>query len=394
MDDASELLAGRYELGPTLGRGGMGEVRSAVDHRLSRTVAVKLLHQGVDPSARQRFEDEAMAAAQLVHPNVVGVFDTGEHDGVAYIVMERLPGRTLADEIATGPLPIARVRAVADQVLRALEAAHDAGIIHRDIKPGNVLLTDDGTAKVADFGIAKMEEGNDHTATGMVIGTPSYLAPERILGQPATAQSDVYAVGVVLHEALTGDRPFDDPSPVAAADAARCQEPPSLELARPDADAALVRAIERSMAKQPGDRFQTAAAMRSALEEGVAAPVPGTTVLRTAAPATAVLPITPAPAPAASSPEGHVQVPPGAVGTSPPSDGPAPRGTIGFAPARSRRPSGTALAALGAGVVVLILVVLLLVGGGDDEPTAPPTGPELPAELEARLRSLEEAVQP
>lgn len=413
METAPDVLDGRYELGPVLGRGGMGEVRAATDRRLGRRVAVKLLHpqMAVDASARRRFEDEALAAAQLVHPNVVGVFDAGEQDGTAYIVMEYLPGRTLADEIADGPLPTDRVRAVAIQVLGALDAAHGAGVIHRDIKPGNILLTADGSAKVADFGIAKTAEGIDHTITGMVIGTPTYLAPERVAGLPATAQSDLYAVGIVLYEALTGIRPFADRTPMAAAAAVQHEQPASLAAARPDADPALVAAVERAMAKAVPDRFQTAAEMAAAIageRSTRAAAEPETTISPAAAPltrevramATTTMPVA---EPAAAPPA-----------TAPPVAAPGPAARPPLAPPRRpTRMSRTALAALvGAALLLVVLLAALIASEGDTtgpggpgsptgvEPapagdeTAPPTGPQLPARLEERMRDLEEAVQP
>ncbi|HEX2150241.1 MAG TPA: serine/threonine-protein kinase, partial [Actinomycetota bacterium] len=202
------LLADRYELRGPLGRGGMGEVYDGWDHRLDRPVAIKILNSQLASQAdvRTRFESEARAAARLANPKVVGVFDTGEHDGIPYIVMERLPGRTLADEIAGGPLSQERVRAVLLDMLEALGFAHRAGVLHRDVKPSNVLLTEDGTAKLADFGIAKMA-GQNLTQTGNFVGTAAYLAPERLNGLPAGPESDLYSAGVVAYEALTGDKP-------------------------------------------------------------------------------------------------------------------------------------------------------------------------------------------
>src|SRR5262249_38838477 len=154
---------------------------------LGRTVAVKLLRPDLAaaPTARRRFEAEARAAARLTHPNVVTVFDSGEDGGVPDLGMERLPGRTLTDDVAQGPLPAPPVCELARKILSALAAAHDSGIVHRDVKPGNVLLTDDGHAKVADFGIAKIAEATDETATGELVATPVYLAPERIAGAAA-----------------------------------------------------------------------------------------------------------------------------------------------------------------------------------------------------------------
>jgi len=198
---AGVLIGNRYELGPLLRRGGMADVHTGVDRRLDRDVAIKLLRPDMAErdDVRLRFEAEARAAARLSHPNAVSVFDTGEHDGKPYIVMECLPGRTLADVIAEGPVSEEWLIPVATGVLSALGAAHAAGIVHRDVKPANILLTDDGTAKIADFGIAKSAEmvsgtaGGpvDLTLTGQLVGTPAYLAPERLAGAPATFLSDL-----------------------------------------------------------------------------------------------------------------------------------------------------------------------------------------------------------
>jgi serine/threonine protein kinase len=269
--DPPTWIAERYELGGVLGRGGMGEVWAATDVRLDREVAVKLLRADLAEidEVRQRFEGEARAAAALVHPNVVAVFDAGEEDGAPFIVMERLPGRTLADELAEGgPLSSSEARDLAVAVLRALEAAHGAGIVHRDVKPGNVLRATDGTWKVADFGIAKSAEAaGDLTVTGMMIGTPSYLAPERIDGEPATPASDLYALGVVLFEALTGRKPFAADSTIALAEQIRAGRAPALRELRGDVDPTLARVVERAMATDPRRRFAGASEMRRALRE-------------------------------------------------------------------------------------------------------------------------------
>ena len=262
------VLTDRYELAELLGRGGMGEVRLAEDRRLGRQVAVKLLRGDLaaNPRVRSRFEDEARAAAQLTHPNVVAVFDTGEHEGIPFIVMERLPGRTLADEIAQGPLSPERATDVAMQVLGALGAAHAAGIVHRDVKPGNILLTDGSVVKVGDFGIAKGAEGLDRTTAGMVLGTPCYVAPERLAGQPATAASDIYSVGVLLYEALAGVSPFTAPDAIGVAHQVSTGGGRPLLSVRPHVDPELVAVVERAMAFDPHARFSSAAAMAAALQ--------------------------------------------------------------------------------------------------------------------------------
>src|SRR5919109_3928293 len=263
MPPTNQLLTvgGRYRLGERIGHGGMGEVFAAHDLRLEREVALKLLRaELVDQGPmRERVLAEARLAARLTHPHVVAVLDTGEQEGRPYVVMERLSGRTLRDELAAGPLPEERVRDIGLQVLRALGAAHELGIVHRDVKPGNVLDAGVGTWKVADFGIAKWVHADDTlTGTGELLGSPWYVAPERIDGQQAGPAADLYAVGVLLYEALCGRRPFEGDDPIALAAAireGRYERPTS---AVPDADPVIVSVIERAMRSDPADRFTNA----------------------------------------------------------------------------------------------------------------------------------------
>jgi hypothetical protein len=267
MSATRPTIAERYELGDVLGRGGMSEVRAGRDLRLGRDVAIKLLTTvGADGSRmRERFEAEARAVASLSHPNVVLVFDSGEHDGVPYLVMERLPGRTLADEMAAGPLSPERAVRVTTDVLAALGAAHAAGIVHRDIKPSNVLVCADGAVKVSDFGIAKTAAAMTLTDDGTLLGTPGYLAPERLTGEPATPQSDLYSVGVLLYEALSGRPPFEGDSPAQLLRAIAEGRPVPLQERRPDLPPRLAQAVERAMEREPSARFATAAEMSAAL---------------------------------------------------------------------------------------------------------------------------------
>ncbi len=375
VDKGPATLGDRYQLTRIVGRGGMGEVWAASDLRLGRQVAIKLLspHLASDPGVRERFEAEARAAAGLNHPNVVAVYDSGEHEGVPFLVMELLPGRTLADEVAEGPLGAARATTIAIEVLAALAVSHAAGVLHRDIKPANVLLAADGTAKVGDFGIAKSTEGLDLTMTGTIIGTAAYLAPERLAGEAATPAADFYAVGVLLYEALSGRKPFDADTPMGVLRAVETHDPVPLAEARPDLDASLVAAVERAMAKDPRQRFADAGAMAAALRPPSAIAGPGAhavTVPNLTGPATKVLtPPTPPARPVDPNP------------------GPTPR-----------HRGAPAVAALV--VVVVVAVVVLLTTRGDETPsTSPPTGQatagaELPEPLERAVTSLEEAVRP
>jgi serine/threonine-protein kinase len=244
----------------------MAEVRDGWDLKLSRPVAVKLLYPGasVRPDSRPRFETEARAAAQLTGRHVVVVHDVGEHDGLPFIVMERLPGVSLADHIARGPLPAAFVQAVLDGVLEALAEAHNAGILHRDVKPGNILFTAAGEPKLADFGIAKTS-GAAYTMAGEIIGSMAYLSPDRLAARPATVADDLYAVGVVGYEALTARRPFPQEDLGPLAHAILHESPPPIAAQLPDVPPGLATAIERAMARDPAWRFDYANAMRAAL---------------------------------------------------------------------------------------------------------------------------------
>jgi tRNA A-37 threonylcarbamoyl transferase component Bud32 len=273
VDPNVTSLGDRYDLGPVIGQGGMAEVRAAHDRRLDRPVAVKVVRPEIahQPGVRERFEAEARLAARLIHPNVVAVFDSGEDQGRPYIVMERLPGPTLHERLSDGPLPVQDVRQLAVEVLAALETAHAAGIVHRDIKPANVIAAADRRWKVTDFGIAKALEvpAGDATATGLVMGTPAYVAPERLLGDPATVASDIYSVGVVLYEALTGRRPYPETGrwPAVAVGAPLV---PVRELT-PEADPALAGAVERALSHDPAQRYWSAAEMAAQIGDPAAA---------------------------------------------------------------------------------------------------------------------------
>ncbi len=266
-------LAGRYVLGDQLGAGGTSRVHAAVDERLGRRVAVKLLDARIvaaaDPVGRERFLQEGHTTAGFSHRHAVTVFDAGEDDGDLFIVMELVDGPSLAEYLArTGPLPVDETVRLAGQVLSALAAAHAAGIVHRDVKPANILIGADGETKLADFGIAKRFDDLDAsvTATGMVIGTPRYLAPEQALGSPVTPATDVYAMGIVLFEMLTGRLPFEAESPAAAALERLSRTAPDVRTLRPDVPPALAAAIARALATEPDERPATAADLLALLD--------------------------------------------------------------------------------------------------------------------------------
>ena len=231
---------------------------------------------------------------RVLDPHAVAIFDTGEDDDRdIFIVMERLSGRTLGHELADGPLDEDRLRDVADAVLGALRAAHAQGLVHRDVKPGNILLTEDGTFKVCDFGIATSLDAGE-TTTRVPLGTPAYTAPERLRGLRATELSDLYSLGVVLYEAAAGARPFTGDGAVAVAEAVVVGNHTDLHEWRPDLSPAFVATVERALATDPADRFADAAEMRAALDRTPSAtgtPAPETLPLRPPAHDTAVLPV-------------------------------------------------------------------------------------------------------
>lgn len=257
------VLGGRYRLLGPLGEGGMATVYRGRDLRLNRDVAIKILKDDLtkDPTFLKRFEREAQVVASLSHPNIVPVYDVGEEGRSRYIVMEYVPGRTLRDAIERdGFLTANRAVPILDQVLDALQYAHERGLIHRDVKPHNILMTVDGTARLTDFGIAHLT-GDSTTRTAAILGSAHYLSPEQSQGQEATAASDLYACGVVLFEMLSGRPPFDGPNPLAIATQHVHDEPPPLL----DASTAAQATLSTALAKNPSDRFPDAASFRRAL---------------------------------------------------------------------------------------------------------------------------------
>ncbi|MGW0766146.1 protein kinase domain-containing protein [Streptomyces sp. NPDC002676] len=273
-------LGQRYELVEQLGHGGMGTVYQAVDHRLRRTVAVKTLSAELvqQPQFLARFQREAHAAAALNHPGVATVYDVGEDaaDGFAvpYLVMEYVEGRTLAQALGGGPLPAEQTVDVVGQVLEALRHSHGHGIVHRDIKPANVMLTRAGTAKILDFGIAKAlsEVATRLTGTGVAVGTPAYLAPEQIEGRDTDHRTDLYAVGCLLYELLTGCPPYTGDSPFSVMHQHLVQEPVPPSRLRPGLPPGMDAVVLRALHKRKEDRFADAAEMKAELDRAAQIP--------------------------------------------------------------------------------------------------------------------------
>ncbi|WBO61754.1 protein kinase domain-containing protein [Streptomyces camelliae] len=271
------VLSGRYELVEKLGQGGMGTVHRGVDRQLRRTVAVKLLSSQLahDPQSRARFRREAHAAAALNHPAVATIHDVGEEphpDGPRpYLVMEYVQGATLAEALRGGPLPVAEAINAACAVLDALQHSHERGIVHRDIKPSNIMLTGPDTVKVLDFGIAKAftETATRITGSGAAIGTPAYLSPEQINGAEIDHRADLYAMGCLLHELLTGRPPFRGESPFAVMHQHLFAEPEPVSRLRPQIPPAVEAVILRALGKDPEERFADAGQMRAALAEAL-----------------------------------------------------------------------------------------------------------------------------
>ncbi|MBT3152714.1 protein kinase [Streptomyces sp. CHD11] len=269
------LAGGRYQLRDLLGQGGMASVHLAYDSVLDRQVAIKTLHTelGREQAFRERFRREAQSVAKLTHTNIVSVFDTGEDDvdgmTTPYIVMEYVEGRPLGsvldeDTRQQGAMPADKALRITADVLAALEISHEMGLVHRDIKPGNVMMTKRGVVKVMDFGIARaMQSGvTSMTQTGMVVGTPQYLSPEQALGRGVDARSDLYSVGIMLFHLVTGRLPFEADSPLAIAYAHVQEEPPIASSVNRSLPPAVDALIARALKKNPNERFPSAEAMR------------------------------------------------------------------------------------------------------------------------------------
>src|SRR4051794_9225645 len=253
-------LSGRYRIEDEIGSGGMSTVYRAFDETLEREVAIKLMHSDIssDPAALERFRREARTVAQLSHPHVVMVIDAGEDNGHPYIVFEHVSGETLKARIRhEGPLPIGEAVAYAIEIGRALQAAHERGLVHRDVKPQNVLIDEEGRAKVTDFGIALRLEAEGLTAAGRVVGTTDYVSPEQAMGQDVSGQSDVYSLGIVFFEMLVGTVPFKGESGVSVAMKHVREGIPDVQRRRPQVSAALAGVLERATAKELGNRYAT-----------------------------------------------------------------------------------------------------------------------------------------
>jgi eukaryotic-like serine/threonine-protein kinase len=363
-------LAGRYRLDEVIGRGGMSTVYRGTDTSLDRVVAVKV---ALDPLVEEspiylaRFTQEAKSAASIGHPGVVTVYDAGADGPTRFIVMEFVPGKSLADILKEErPLEPARAADIAAQVADALAAAHAAGIIHRDIKPGNIMVEPNGSVKVLDFGIARAVDGGSLTQTATVLGTSAYMSPEQALGQPVDARSDIYSLGCVLYEMLTGEPPFI--ADVAAAvmhQHVRVAPKPAIER-NPAIPPDLNALVMQMLAKQPQDRPQTAAEVRDRLRQEIANPGGGdaltTLAMAAALPTAATVPIEaappPPPPPRAQSAVRQTPTPPRPRETRQPTPPPPP-------PRKSR----TGLWALIALIAALLLgggAALALAGGSDN----------------------------
>jgi serine/threonine-protein kinase len=260
---AREVIGGRYRLDERIGVGGMAEVWAAQDLELDRRVAIKVLGPQADPA---RFEREARAIAGLDHPNVCRLYDYGQSDGRRYMVLEYLPGGTLEDRLLPGaPLADEETFQIASEVAAGLAQAHARGLVHRDLKPANILFDEEGRAKIADFGIARIGEGATLTEAGTMLGTAAYISPEQASGEPAGPPSDVYSFGVILYRMLAGQLPFEGTHALELAAKHVNEPPPPLAAIRPDAPPLLASLAETSLAKNPSARPPDGAALAEAL---------------------------------------------------------------------------------------------------------------------------------
>jgi len=348
------LIADRYQLQDRLGSGGMSTVHLAYDTRLERSVAIKLLaeHLAHDPTFVSRFQREAMAAGRLTHPNVVAVFDSGLDAGTGrhYIVMEYVHGPSGAELLRDyGHLGVDETLAIVVQACHGLAYAHRHGVVHRDVKPGNLLRSEEGVVKLADFGIAKAAEQSSITQVGSVLGTAAYLAPEQARGEEAGPAADLYSLGVVTYQLLSGRLPYEASSLSELALRQQQEVPPPLDALNPEVPPALADAVAISLSLEPLGRYESAHAMGEALEAGARGQAP---VVAAGAPTAATRVVGPRTDATRALPQREVRRAP-----RQPRPGPPPRESRPAAPARRRRRRA------GARALALLLVALILVAG-------------------------------
>jgi eukaryotic-like serine/threonine-protein kinase len=360
----SDAIAGRYRLEGRLGFGGMSTVHLAVDERLERRVAVKLLaeHLADDPTFVSRFQREAQAAARLVHPNIVQVFDSGrdEHSSRYFIVMEYIEGQSCAEILRDdGWMEVDDALSIIEQACEGLDYAHRHGVVHRDVKPGNLLRSREDEVKLADFGIAKATEQSSITQVGSVLGTAAYLAPEQARGEEAGPSADLYALGVVAYQLISGRLPYDANSLTELALKQQQEEPPTLDTLVAAVNPELADAIAVALALDPRDRYATAREMRRALHDGVRGVAPAARDA-TAGPqqteATSVLPSrgrqTQVTIPATVAPRKPRQGPPRSV---------VPAAQAAAVPVARRRSNRLVLALLSVIAIALVVVAVVLI---------------------------------
>ncbi|MCC6382425.1 MAG: protein kinase, partial [Dehalococcoidia bacterium] len=373
LELAPGTALGPYIITARIGRGGMASVYLAHHPALDRDVAIKVLWSSLAEQAgfRERFRREARAASRLRHRNILTVYDFGEADGIAYMVTELLPGGTLADRLGR-PLPFTEVLRVLRGIGAALDAAHEAGLIHRDVKPSNILFTRDGEPVLADFGIARLAEAEENlTVRGTLIGTPHYMAPEMASGDEVSPASDLYSLGIVLYEMLAGEPPFPRETPLATVRAHIYEPPPLLAAHQVDASPAVQSVISRALAKEPSQRFRSGAAMAAAFEDAILAGDPPTPRPGTIPPVSAPSRSTPPPAEGVPETRALPRFDPsdafGAVIPGPPGGRPvAPHTATDRWPAAapvSARPRRERRGAPMVGIVALVLVALLVAAG-------------------------------
>jgi serine/threonine protein kinase len=271
MSDMVGQHIGKYRVTHQLGRGGMGTVYAALDETLHREVAVKVLNAGLDdPTVARRFRAEAVTVARLNHSGIATIYELLRHDDQWLMVMELVRGETLEQAIAAhGALPLPRAADVAMQVLNALAHAHGLGVIHRDLKPANVMLMPGGAVKIMDFGIARVAGGEQLTTAGFMMGTPAYMAPEQVMGREVDARSDLYAVGLVLFQMVTGELPFKGKTPVQIAQARLNETPVAVGSLRPDLPAWIGQVVDIALAREPEKRFRSALLFRDSIRRGL-----------------------------------------------------------------------------------------------------------------------------